>query len=65
VRKPLAPLAQFDRFGLVTVRRGGKFVTVFFADLTYSARRKEGMPPVRHEQAVTTMPYPEGGRKYE
>jgi hypothetical protein len=56
--------AVFDRFGLANVRAGGKYVTLYLDDLTYTARRPAGYRPVRHEQQVTTVPYPRGGRKY-
>ncbi len=56
--------AVFDRFGLANNRAGGKYVTLYFDDLSYTARRAAGYQPVRHEQQVTKVPYPRGGRKY-
>jgi hypothetical protein len=56
--------ATFDRFGLMSFRRGGKYSTLFFDDLAYNARRPKDYQPVRHEQKITTVPYPRGGRKY-
>ena len=56
--------ATFDRFGLVNVRRGGKYNVIYFDDLTYTARRVAGQPPARFKQEIVTMPYPRGGRKY-
>ena len=56
--------ATFDHFGLSSVRQGGKWVTVYLDDLTYTARRPADYKPVRHEQKVTTVPYPPGGRKF-
>jgi len=53
-----------DRFGLLTARSGGKYVTVYLDDLTYTVRRPPGSEPARHEQKITTVPYPKGGRKY-
>ena len=50
--------ATFDRFGLTSFRRGGKFTTIYFDDLTYTTRRPADAPPVRHEQKITTVPYP-------
>lgn len=56
--------ATFDRFRLLNLRRGGKYVTAYFDDLTYTARRAKDHQPVRHEQQVIAVPYPDGGRKY-
>jgi len=56
--------ATFDRFGLASIRRGGKYVTLYLDDLTYTARRPEDYGPVHHEQQITVVPYPPGGRKY-
>jgi hypothetical protein len=56
--------ATFDHFGLLTVRSGGKYVTVYLDDLTYTARRSSDAPPTKHEQKITVVPYPENGRKY-
>jgi hypothetical protein len=56
--------ATFDRFGVASIRKGGKYVTVYLDDLTYTARRSQHYTPVYHEQQVTRVPYPPGGRKY-
>jgi hypothetical protein len=56
--------AKFDRFGLLTVRSGGKYVEVYFDDLTYTARRAKGTSPKRFEESVTNVPYPPRGRMY-
>ena len=56
--------ATFDRFGVLNLRRGGKYVTVYFDDLTYTARRPANYRGVRHEQKVIAVPYPDGGRRY-
>ena len=50
--------ATFDRFGLTSFRRGGKFTTIYFDDLTYTTRRPADATSVRHEQKITTVPYP-------
>jgi hypothetical protein len=63
-REQRAAGSTFDRFGMMNVRRGGKYVTVYLDDLTYTARREAGAMPARHPQAVTKVPYPDGGRKY-
>jgi hypothetical protein len=55
---------KFDRFGLMSFRRGGKYSTLYFDDLTYTARHPPGYQPVRHEQKITRVPYPPRGRKY-
>lgn len=54
----------FDRFGITNLRAGGKFVQLYFDDLTYTARRAEGHKPVFHKQEVVKTPFPKGGRKY-
>jgi len=59
--------AYFDRFGLLNMRRGGKYVEVYLDDLAYTVRNtseEQGRAPRRHEQRIVTVPYPEGGRKY-
>jgi hypothetical protein len=56
--------AAFDRFGVASIRKGGKCVTVFLDDLTYTACRPQDYTPVFHEQQVTRVPYPPGGRRY-
>ncbi len=59
-----AAVATFDRFGIMNKRVGGKYVTLYFDDMNYTARRPKGHEPVRREQKTVTVPYPEGGRKY-
>jgi hypothetical protein len=56
--------ATFDRFGLASKRAGGKYVTIYFDDLTYTARRGQDHQPVFHKQEVIKVPYPSGGRAY-
>jgi hypothetical protein len=56
--------ATFDRFGLMNIRRGGKYVTVYLDDLDYTARRRPGETPRRHRETIVRVPYPSGGRKY-
>lgn len=56
--------ATFDRFGVASIRKGGKYVTLYLDDLTYTARRPQHCTTVYHEQQVTRVPYPPGGRKY-
>ena len=56
--------ATFDRFGLSSARVGGKWVTIYLDDLTYTARRPADFKPTKHEQKVTTVEYPPGGRRY-
>jgi hypothetical protein len=56
--------ALLDRFGVANLRAGGKFVTVYFDDLTYTARRPKDYKPVFHKQEVVKVPFPPGGRKY-
>jgi hypothetical protein len=56
--------ATFDRFGMASIRKGGKYVALYLDDLTYTARRPQHYTPVYHEQQVTRVPYPPGGRKY-
>ncbi len=55
--------ARFDRFGLWTVRRGGKFVEVDLDDLSYTSRRPKGEGK-GGKGGVVRVPFPEGGRKY-
>jgi hypothetical protein len=55
---------HFDRFGLLTVRSGGKYVEVYLDDLTYTARRAKDAPPKRFEETITKVPYPPRGRMY-
>jgi hypothetical protein len=56
--------ATFDHFGISSMRQGGKWVTVYLDDLTYTARRPADYTPVRHEQKITVVSYPPGGRRY-
>lgn len=56
--------ATFDHFGLASVRAGGKYVTVYLDDLTYTARRGPDWKPPAFEQKTTIVPYPKGGRAY-
>ncbi len=56
--------ARFDHFGLMNLRRGGKYVRVYFDDLTYTARRPGDYKRVFHPQNIWRVPYPEGGRAY-
>jgi hypothetical protein len=56
--------ANFDHFGVANLRAGGKFVVVYFDDLTYTARRGSDYKPVSHKQEVVKVPYPPGGRRY-
>ena len=50
--------ATFDRFGLMSFRRGGKFSVLYFDDLTYTTRRGADDPAARREQKITTVPFP-------
>lgn len=56
--------ASFDRFGLLNPRKGGKYVDVYFDDLTYVAKRPVDYKPMFHRQEMTIVPYPKMGRKY-
>lgn len=56
--------ATFDHFGISSMRQGGKWVTIYLDDLTYTARRAKDAAPERFEQKLTVVPYPEGGRRY-
>lgn len=62
--KQRAAGAKFNRFGLMNIRRGGKYVTVYLDDLSYTARRPKGYQPKSHEEKQVHVPYPENGRKY-
>ena len=57
--------ARFDHFGLMNRRKGGKYVTLYFDDLTYTARRPKDYERIQHPQRILGVPYPEGGRTYE
>ena len=56
--------ATFDRFGIMNTRKGGKYVTIYFDDMEYTARRPANYKPVRHEQKIVNVPYPPDGRQY-
>jgi hypothetical protein len=56
--------ATMDRFGVASIRKGGKYVRLYFDDLTYTANWPEGYNPVHHQQKVTIVPYPSEGRMY-
>src|SRR5205814_3378009 len=56
--------ANFDHFGVANLRVGGKFVEVYFDDLSYTARRPKDYKPIFHKQEVTKVPYPERGRAF-
>jgi hypothetical protein len=56
--------ATFDRFGIMNLRCGGKYVTMYYDDLTYTARRPKDYKPVFHKQEVTKVPYPPTGRAF-
>jgi hypothetical protein len=56
--------ATFDRFSMMSFRRGGKYEIIYLDDLTYTARRSKDYDAARYEQKITKVPYPAGGRKY-
>jgi len=56
--------AVFDRFGVANLRSGGKFVEIYFDDLSYTARRPEDFRRIFHKQSFVQVPYPKGGREY-
>ncbi len=55
---------KFNRFGLMNIRRGGKYVTVYLDDLSYTARHPADFRPAQHKQTIVTVLYPENGRKF-
>ncbi len=55
--------AVFDHFGLLNPRKGGKYVIVYFDDLSYSVNRSNNNIQ-KYKQKITKVPYPEWGRKY-
>jgi hypothetical protein len=55
----------FDRFGILNPRKGGKYVDVYFDDLTYDVRRPADYKPVKHKQKAVKVPYPPLGREYK
>jgi|GEM_PF-1631952 len=57
--------ADFDRFGLLNPRKGGKYVDVYVDDLMYVARRPSDFTPKFHKQAIVVVPYPKDGRLYK
>jgi hypothetical protein len=57
--------SSFDHFGILSPRKGGKYVDVYFDDLTYDVRRPADYKPVYHEQKVVKVPYPPYGREYK
>lgn len=63
-REQRAAGATFDRFGLMNIRCGGKYVTVYLDDLNYTARHPKDYRPLKYQQAVVHVPYPPNGRKY-
>lgn len=56
--------ARFDRFGLMNVRSGGKYVEVYFDDLSYTAKRPPGFKPASYKDKPVKVPYPPHGRMY-
>jgi hypothetical protein len=62
--KQRAAGTKFNRFGLLNIRRGGKYVTVYLDDLSFTARHPANYQPIQREQQVVHVPYPENGRKY-
>jgi len=55
--------ATLNRFGLASIRKGGKCITVYLDDLAYTANRPVTDRPVHHMQQVVTVPFPAEGRK--
>ena len=53
-----------DRFGLASIRKGGKYASLYLDDLTYTANRLEAYRTVHHLQQVISVPYPAEGRNY-
>jgi hypothetical protein len=53
-----------DRFGLMNVRRGGKYVEIYIDDISYTARRDPNAPTTKHEDKIVRVPYPPNGRRY-
>ncbi|OGU54708.1 MAG: hypothetical protein A2V66_01110 [Ignavibacteria bacterium RBG_13_36_8] len=56
--------ATFNRFGLLNPRKGGKYVDVYFDDLSYSSRKSDSERE-RFKQSIIEVPYPKWGRKYQ
>jgi hypothetical protein len=56
--------ATMDHFGIMNIRRGGKYVDVYFDDLTYTARPLTDGAPVKHKQGVVKYEYPPKGRRF-
>ncbi|MFC2084361.1 hypothetical protein ACFLS9_04825 [Bacteroidota bacterium] len=55
---------NFDRFGILNPRKGGKYVDVYIDDLHYSSRKIKDQSEW-HKQVITKVSYPPWGRKYE
>jgi hypothetical protein len=56
--------AHFDRFGLMNARSGGKYVEVYFDDLTYTVKRAADAKLPFHTDKPVRIPYPPNGRMY-
>jgi hypothetical protein len=56
--------AKMDRFGIMNIRRGGKYVDVYFEDIAYTAWPPKDAQSKRHKQQVVKYPYPPNGRRY-
>jgi hypothetical protein len=56
--------ASLDRFGVASIRKGGKYVELYLDDLTYTENLPKAYSPVHYFQQVITVPYPPEGRKY-
>lgn len=56
--------ANLDRFGVASIRKGGKYVRLYFDDLAYTANWPESYKPHHRLQKVTIVPYPSEGRLY-
>jgi hypothetical protein len=55
---------RLDRFGVANIRKGGKYVTLYLDDLSYTVNRSDAAAPVHHRQRVIRVPYPPQGREY-
>jgi len=53
-----------NRFGMANIRKGGKYVTLFLDDLTYTANWPEAFKSFHHQQQMITVPYPSEGRNF-
>jgi len=56
--------ATMNRFGMANIRKGGKYVTLFLDDLTYTANWPEAFKSFHHQQQMITVPYPSEGRNF-